>query len=159
MSVQIANRSNLANSFCSGIIQTDNHRLYKTPTYYMQQMYATLSGNRPLKVEPAATTDRMPDLSATLSADGKEVVLLAVNAELRDVARRLDLSAFGDGAQEVDTWTLHDRRHSGEPDAVNSFDDPERVAPERSRFQAASSRFEYTFPALSVTEMRWRVSR
>src|SRR5207248_3106533 len=30
--VDIANRSNLTNSFCSGIIQTDNHRLYKTPT-------------------------------------------------------------------------------------------------------------------------------
>ena len=158
-SVQIANRSNLANSFCSGIIQTDNHRLYKTPTYYMQQMYATLSGNRPLKVEPAAATDRMPDLSATLSADGNSVVLLAVNTELRDVARRLDLSAFGDGAQEVETWTLRDRRHSGEPDAVNSFDDPERVAPDRSKFQAASGRFEYTFPALSVTAIRWRVSR
>ncbi|MGH7139799.1 MAG: carbohydrate binding domain-containing protein, partial [Pirellulales bacterium] len=32
--VEIANRSNLINSFCSGIIQTDNHRLYKTPTYH-----------------------------------------------------------------------------------------------------------------------------
>ena len=39
--VTIANRSNLINSFCSGIIQTDNHRLYKTPTYYAQQLYAT----------------------------------------------------------------------------------------------------------------------
>ena len=36
--VEIANRSNLTNSFCSGIIQTDNHRLYKTPTYYAQQL-------------------------------------------------------------------------------------------------------------------------
>src|SRR5207247_2211884 len=41
--VEIANRSNLINSFCSGIIQTDNHRLYKTPTYYAQQLYATLA--------------------------------------------------------------------------------------------------------------------
>src|SRR4030042_558201 len=31
--VEIANRSNLTNSFCSGIIQTNNFRLYKTPTY------------------------------------------------------------------------------------------------------------------------------
>ncbi len=158
-SVQIANRSNLANSFCSGIIQTDNHRLYKTPTYYMQQMYATLAGNRPLKVEPAAAINRMPDLSATLSADGKVVVILAVNSGLRDAVRRLDLSVFGDKAQEIETWTLHDRRHSGEPDAINGFDDPERVAPDRSRFQATSGRFEYTFPALSVTALRWQVSR
>jgi alpha-L-arabinofuranosidase len=157
--VQIANRSNLANSFCSGIIQADNYRLYKTPTYYMQQMYATLSGNRPLKIEPAATINCLPDLSATLSVDGKAVVLLAANSELRDVVRRLDLSAFGDGAQQVETWTLHDRRHSGEPDAVNSFDDPERVAPDRSRFQAASGRFEYRFSGLSLTVLRWHVGR
>ena len=49
--VAIANRSNLINSFCSGFIQTDNHRLYKTPTYYAQQLYATLAGDRPLKID------------------------------------------------------------------------------------------------------------
>ena len=125
----------------------------------MQQMYATLAGNRPLKVEPAVAINRLPDLSATLSADGKVVVLLAVNSGLRDAERRLDLTVFGDSAEEIETWTLHDRRHSGEPDAVNSFDDPERVAPDRSRFQAASGRFAYTFPALSVTVMQRRVSR
>ena len=49
--VQIACRSNLVNSFCSGCIQTDNYRLYKTPTYYAQQLYATLAGDRPLRIE------------------------------------------------------------------------------------------------------------
>ena len=49
--VAIACRSNLINSFCSGIIQTDNHRLYKTPTYYAQQLYATLAGDRPLRID------------------------------------------------------------------------------------------------------------
>ncbi len=51
--VTIACRSNLINSFCSGCIQTDNHRLYKTPTYYAQQLYATLAGDRP-------SEDRIP---------------------------------------------------------------------------------------------------
>jgi alpha-N-arabinofuranosidase len=49
--VEIANRSNLSNSFCSGMIQTDNHRLYKTPAYYAQQLYATRAGTNPLKIE------------------------------------------------------------------------------------------------------------
>src|SRR5262249_24807718 len=35
--VVIANRSNLTNSFCSGIVQTDSYRLYVTPTYHAQQ--------------------------------------------------------------------------------------------------------------------------
>jgi alpha-N-arabinofuranosidase len=156
--VQIANRSNLANSFCSGIIQTDNHRLYKTPTYYAQQLYATLAGNRPLKTEPTAAADQMPDMSATLSADSKAVVLLAVNSDLNDVTRQLDLSAFGDRGQDVETWTLHDRRRSLEPDATNSFDDPDRVSTDHSTIQAVSARFQYRFPALSLTVLRWRAS-
>ncbi|MEO6436482.1 MAG: alpha-L-arabinofuranosidase C-terminal domain-containing protein, partial [Tepidisphaeraceae bacterium] len=66
--VEIANRSNLSNSFCSGMIQTDTHRHYKTPAYYAQQLYATLAGNRPLKVESLVPPAVAPDFSATLSA-------------------------------------------------------------------------------------------
>ena len=47
--VPIANRSNLINSFCSGIIQTDTYRLYVTPTYHAQRLYATLAGDRALR--------------------------------------------------------------------------------------------------------------
>src|SRR5204862_5151177 len=66
--VEIANRSNLTNSFCSGIIQTDNHRLYKTPTYYVQQLYSTLAGSRPLRIASGIPADAGPDISATLSS-------------------------------------------------------------------------------------------
>ena len=155
--VDIANRSNLTNSFCSGIIQTDNHRLYKTPTYYAQQLYATRSGNRPLRIESALPINLNPDVSATLSADGTIVTLFAVNACLSDVTRPLDLSAFGDAGQEVKVWTLADRQKAGELDVCNSFGDPERVGVTASRFQAASGRFPYRFPALSLTALRWRV--
>jgi len=156
--VDIANRSNLTNSFCSGIIQTDNHRLYKTPTYYAQQLYATRSGNRPLKIESPLPGHPKLDVSATLSADGTVVTLFAVNAGLSDVTRPLDLSAFGDAGQEVEVRTLADRRKAGEPDVSNSFGDPERVAVAASRLQAASGRFSYRFPMLSLTVLRWRVN-
>src|SRR5205823_9033788 len=77
--VEIANRSNLVNSFCSGIIQTDNHRLYKTPTCYAQQLYPTLAGSRPLRVDASASGAPGPDVSATLSADGRDLTLFVVN--------------------------------------------------------------------------------
>jgi alpha-N-arabinofuranosidase len=157
--VEIANRSNLCNSFCSGIIQTDRYRLYKTPTYYAQQLYATLAGDRPLKVEAAKAGGEAPDISATLSADGKQVTLFAVNATLADVTRTLDLSAFGDQGQAVELWTLADRHKCGEPDVTNSFAEPERVAPVRSSHRVAGGRFSYRFPALSLTVLRCRVSR
>jgi alpha-N-arabinofuranosidase len=156
--VDIANRSNLTNSFCSGIIQTDNHRLYKTPTYYAQQLYANRAGNRPLRIESALPARLKPDMSATLSADGKAVILFAVNAERSDVTRPLDLTAFGDAAQEVEVWTLADRKRADEPDVSNSFGDPERVGVTASQFKAESGRFTYRFPALSLTVLRWRTS-
>jgi alpha-N-arabinofuranosidase len=157
--VAIANRSNLCNSFCSGIIQTDNHRLFKTPTYYAQQLYATLAGTRPLKIESAVPGGEAPDLSATLSADGTVVTLFAINGTLADVTRPLDLSALGDGGQEAAVWTLADRHKAGELDVANSFADPERVTAVRSTWRAPAARFTYRFPALSLTVIQWRVVR
>jgi hypothetical protein len=151
--------SNLINSFCSGIIQTDNHRLYKTPTYYAQQLYSTLSGDRPLGIDSTLSPRLYPDTSATLSADGKVVTLFAVNLGPRDITRRVDLTAFGAGGQEVAVWTLADSRKSGEPDVTNSFGEPERVAPVRTRFRVGSAKFEYRFPAWSLAVLRWKVGK
>ncbi|HZT42574.1 MAG TPA: alpha-L-arabinofuranosidase C-terminal domain-containing protein [Chthonomonadaceae bacterium] len=157
--VEIANRSNLTNSFCSGIIQTDNARLYKTPTYYAQELYATLAGNLPLRIEPVSTPDRMPDVSATLTPSGDAVVLFVVNDTQKDIVTSLDLSAFGESGREVAVWTLADREHAEEPDVTNSFTDPGRIIPVHSTFQAPASRFDYRFPALSLTVLRCPVRR
>jgi alpha-N-arabinofuranosidase len=153
--VEIANRSNLTNSFCSGIIQTDNRRLYKTPTYYAQQLYATLAGNRPLKLETALRPCAALDASATLSVAGDAVVLFAVNHSLEEQKRPLDFTAFGGAGREVEVWTLADRDKAGEPDVTNSFADPQRVSVMRSHFTASGPRFEYRFAALSLTVLRW----
>ena len=157
--VEIANRSNLTNSFCSGIIQTDNHRLYKTPTYYAQQLYATLAGNRPLKIISNLPANLAPDLSATLTPKGDAVILFAVNSGLETVARQLDLSAIGNEKREIEIWTLSDREKAGEPDVTNSFGKPERVQVEKSKFAAPAGQFEYKFPALSLTILRWKVMK
>jgi alpha-N-arabinofuranosidase len=157
--VEIANRSNLANSFCSGILQTDNHRLFKTPTYYAQQLYATRVGTRPLEtIDDGAPHDGL-DLSATLSPHGDVVTLFVVNARREGVLRALDLSPFGNGGQDIAVWTLADREAAGEPDVVNSFAAPERVVSVRSKFPVASGRFRYRFPGLSLTVLQWRVRR
>jgi alpha-N-arabinofuranosidase len=155
--VEIANRSNLTNSFCSGIIQTDNHRLYLTPTYYAQQLYATRAGVRPLKIVAELPPNVGLDLSATMNRQGDAVVLFAVNDSLTDIKRPVDFSAFGAAGQDVATWTLADKKHAGEPDVTNSFAEPERIAPAEGKFKAAGPRFEYQFPALSVTVLEWRL--
>jgi alpha-N-arabinofuranosidase len=155
--VTIANRSNLINSFCSGIIQTDNHRLYKTPTYYAQQLYATRAGTKALRIESTLPTNAAPDVSATLDENGDVVTLFAVNSGPKDVTRPIDLSAFGGAGREATVWTLTDTKRAGEPDVTNSFASPERIVPVESKFTAAATKFDYRFPAYSLTVIRWKV--
>jgi alpha-N-arabinofuranosidase len=157
--VDIANRSNLTNSFCSGIIQTDNHRLYKTPTYYAQQLYATHAGNRPLKIDSDPAPNTAPDLSATLSEDRRSVILFAVNDTARPITRLLDFSEFGAAGHEAAVWTLADSKRAGEPDVTNSFAQPERVVPVASHLKVPSTSFPYTFPELSLTVLQWQMGK
>ena len=157
--VKIANRSNLINSFCSGILQTDNHRLFRTPTYFAQQLYATLAGDRPLEILSELPANLAPDLSATLSADGRIVTLFAVNDTLQDITRPMDLSAFGATPKTISVWTLADRERSGEPDAANSFGDPGRIQPVQSKLKRVTNPFACRFPALSLSVLRWEVGQ
>jgi alpha-L-arabinofuranosidase len=128
--------------------------LYKTPTYYAQQLYATLAGNQPLSIESKVPQRAPPDVSATLSDDGTVVTLFAVNATLEDVVRPVDYSPWGELEDEVATWTLTDRKHAGEPDATNSFGEPERISPVARTYKAGGTKFEYRFPALSLTVLK-----
>ncbi len=155
--VPIACRSNLTNSFCSGCIQTDNHRLYKTPTYYAQKLYANLAGNQPLRIDGPLPAQVGPDLSATLTARGDAVILFAVNDGLEAISRPLDFSAFGSKGDELEVWTLADRKQAGEPDVTNSFGEPARITAVQSTVTVVSPRFVYQFPPLSLSVLKWWV--
>src|SRR6185437_13983492 len=98
--------SNLINSFCSGIIQTDSHRLYATPTYHAQRLYSTLAGDRPLRIKSSLPANVAPDFSATLSAKRDALTMFAVNSSSREIRRPIDLTAFGEKGQELSIWTL-----------------------------------------------------
>ena len=158
--VEIANRSNLINSFGSGIIQTDNHRLYKTPTYYAQMLYATLAGEQPLRIERLPATNTFLDLSATFrpaaASRPATVTLFAVNDTLEHLMPSLDFSDFGGRPQRLTVWTLSDRHRALEPDVRNTFGEPERISARQSTFGVRGPRFGFPFPALSLTVLQWR---
>jgi alpha-L-arabinofuranosidase len=118
-----------------------------------------LAGDHPLKIASSASLKDGPDMSATLSPRDDAVVLMAVNDQLKTIEHLLDLSAFetkGIGRrQEIEVWTLADTQNAGEPDVTNTFAEPERIVPRRTSFTVASSRFEFRFPPLSLTVLRW----
>jgi alpha-N-arabinofuranosidase len=156
--VEIANRSNLTNSLCSGIIQTDNARLYKTPTYYAQQLYAQHAGSRPLVVDTEGGLERN-DVSATLSGDGSRLIVMVVNGMREGREATLDLSHWAPPKQEASVRTLLDTQEAGERDVTNSFGDPERVRTVVSSLSVDSGEFTHTFPALSLTALQCEVAQ
>jgi len=155
--VEIANRSNLINSICAGAIQTDRSRLFVTPTYHVDRLFATLAGNRVLTLAAPATTAL--DINATYrSGDEPMITIITVNPSLEDVASRVDLSGFTLLSGVIRIWTLADRDRAGEPEVVNSFRDPERIAPVEAMVKLTDGVISYTFPALSLVMMRCPVA-
>jgi alpha-L-arabinofuranosidase len=150
--VEIANRSNLTNSFCSGVIQTRGPDLYLAPTYHAQRLYARAAGDFPLRIEtllpPAAD---LLDVAATASADGKRVRLYAVNDSTEAVRRRIDLSAFGKPRGPARLFEVADRDHRGERSATSSFEDPDRIRTATTEIALDGPESSATFEALSVS--------
>jgi alpha-N-arabinofuranosidase len=152
-SVEIANRSNFADSFCSGIIQTSNNDLYRTPTYYAQQLYATHSGKYPLRVTEngVASSEKVLDVSATLSANEDKISIFIVNPSLNAQKRTIDATAFPSTTKRVNVWTLSDSAKAGEREAANSWRETRRIRIEATKALTRQGKLIYEFPALSLT--------
>ncbi len=155
--IEIANRSNLADSFCSGAIQTNNHGLFLTPAYYVQQLYATHAGQIPLAVQIDAELPADPalDTSATLSSDGAVLTLFAVNHTPAAEERKLDLTAFAPLAEPVEVQTILDTLQAGQRDAANSWREPDRIRAVPGNLAQSDGRLTCNFPPLSVTMLKF----
>jgi alpha-N-arabinofuranosidase len=158
--VEIANRSNLADSFCSGIIQPNNHTYFKAPTYHAQQLYATHAGRYPLKVQSeGGAADSELDVSATLAEKEDCVAIFVVNTSLAPQKRTIDLTALSPQAGDADCWTLTDTAKAGERDIANSWREPDRVRPEAAKASVADGRLVHEFPPLSLTVLKVRCGK
>jgi alpha-L-arabinofuranosidase len=154
--VAITNRSNLTNSLCSGIIQTDNSTLYKTPAYYAQQLYANHVGVWPVAIKTTGDFDSY-DVSATLSERGDKLTLCIINRALKPVDCSLDLSALEVPAQTAKLWTVEDSQQAGERDVTNSFQEPLRIRAVGGKLAIKSGKFSYKLPEISLSVVEVRV--
>ncbi len=154
--IEIANRSNLTDSFCSGIIQTNGTGLFKTPTYYAQQLYAAHGGTRPLKIRTDAglASDPSLDISATLGEDGRTIALFVVNPTTEPQSRVLDFAALAPLDQSVQVWTLADTMGAGERDAANDWRHPDRIRTEPGNTALDGAKLAHRFPPLSLTVLK-----
>ncbi|MDQ1329684.1 MAG: alpha-L-arabinofuranosidase [Candidatus Poribacteria bacterium] len=142
--VKIANRSNMTNSCCSGVIQTNQTGdIYFTPCYYVQKAYANLSGDKVLKTH----IDENDPLDISATQRGNKVALFVVNYLGQSQSRKINVSDFDISDKLAHSWTLS----CNSLDAVNSFQEKNHVAPVESMIEFKGKTFEYEFPAYSVT--------
>ena len=145
--IRIANRSNLVNSFFSGSIQTTPTDLYFTPAYFVQKLYATLSGPVAVKVQTDAPD---LDISATMDQDASRFMIWVVNAQPEPIPSRVVLDEIG-RPTSIRLLTI-----TGDgPAAVNSFAQKNNVAPVEKVIRPAQT-FRREFPAWSVTGIELR---
>lgn len=92
-------------------------------------------------------------LYATASRDLStgEVILKVVNGGETPHSLKMELQGVKMGRQKAKLWTL-----SGQPKDVNTLDQPRKVAPIFSNLSVTGSLFEHTFPAYSVSVLRFK---
>jgi alpha-L-arabinofuranosidase len=152
--VEIANRSNFSDSFGSGVIQPGPGWLYFTPAYFSQSFYQRAAGSTSLKIErenPLPFYLREPDLDASLSADGKTLLIYEVNStrDMRSVVFHLDprLGSVSSGR----VFVLKDSNEEVDSEAMNSRDDPDRVRVFAQPAQIHGNAFEWESSPFSLT--------
>ena len=118
------------------------------PPYHAQQMAS--AAHLPLRVASESTSpDDDLDLTATRDEEGKALVLKVVN--LGDQPHRAAISIRGmpSLSPRAEVTTL-----SGDLNAVNPPDDPERIVPRTEALDGVADRFSREFPAHSYTILR-----
>ncbi len=158
--IEIAIRSNLADSFGSGVLVPGPGWMYHAPTFHAQKFYARAAGSYTLKVEAASDLLwhlQEPDISATLSADGKTLRIYAVNSTMEALPVNFDLSGFERAIASGTLVALVDREKALDSEVMNTRDDPNRVAPVEQRLAVRGKKFQHSFAPLSVNLLELRM--
>ena len=152
--VEIANRSNFADSFGSGFVITGPGWIYESPAYYAQELYARAAGSYPLRLERSSDPAwqlQQPDLSASLGPDGKTLRVYAINSTSSPLITHFNLQGFHTAVTGGTVYVLGDHQHRGTPEVMNSRDDPQRISITSRPAEIRGRKFDFNFQPLTVT--------
>jgi alpha-N-arabinofuranosidase len=156
--VEMGIRSNLVDSFGSGVIVTGPGWIYRAPTYYAEQLYGRAAGSYPVEVERHSSFPwqlQQPDVSAALSADGRWLRIYAVNSTDKPLSPAI---AF-DGGPAVSATAFVLKNLEGPPntEAMNSASDRAAVAVESRKLAPPQNKFAFSFEPYSLTLLEIRL--
>lgn len=120
---QIACRSNMTNSMCSGMIQTNPAGLYKPPSYHVMKLYADHAKQVCVPVEG---TPEGVDIAASASEDRKSLCVFAVNEKTEPIELSVDLSAYP-GLIPAGGEVVRDTLDMRQPEVMNHWVRPDRI--------------------------------
>lgn len=152
--VEMGIRSNLTDSFGSGVIVTGPGWIYRAPTYYAEQLYGRAAGSYPLNVERAGGLPwqlQQPDVSAGIGADGGLLRIYAVNSTAAPLHPTIVLADTGKSVAGARALVLKNREGMPNTEAMNSASHPAAVGIETGDMPWAAARFQFTFAPYSLT--------
>jgi len=142
------------------MIWYDNLRMFKSVSYYVQQLYATYKGTNVLPItmqgKPLAGQPGQDGLfaSSVFDAATGEVIVKMANTSKQPQTVQLNLQGVS-GAPTAQTLTLS---HNGSYDDENTLDQPERIKPQPGSVQCEAGKKQATLtdqlPAMSFRVYR-----
>jgi alpha-N-arabinofuranosidase len=159
--IEIANLSNFSHSLGGGQLQPGPGWLYKIPSYDTQGLYQRAAGSFPLEIERSSTLSfylSEPDLDATLSSDGKTLRIYGVNSTPDARPIKFKLPAKFGAVDTAEAFVVADSNPVADSEAMNSRDDPHRVALQRRILDLRGREFDYSFAPFAVTLLELRLA-
>jgi len=161
--VQMTAVSDMVNGWSGGIIQASRHAVFITPTFLVNQLYASHLGRERLSstLEGPAFDSTLEgtmvptvDAVATRSSDGKQIFIKAVNTDPRNVITT-KISLTGTSiSKNAKIETLN----SDSLTTSNDFSHPDSVHMSANQIEAGQS-FTVTLPKHSVSVITLEVAR
>ena len=143
--VKIACRSNMANSFCGAIIETNPSGLLKRPSYYVMQLYAQHALPVPLRIE--STGDGV-DAFACGAENASHAVIFLVNSKTEPAEWSGTFEGFQKAMRVAKAEAVCDAQDMRQVDVVNRWGVLERV---KTVDLKLTDENKVVLPALSVT--------
>jgi alpha-N-arabinofuranosidase len=137
----------------TNLIGYDALRSFGSPSYHAQVMLAQNQGTfvLPLRLDGAGEASTSVFATATLDQAGHTVIVKLVNAGKAPLETTVNVRGIERVEPTATALVL-----AGDPTAVNSIDEPLKVAPKQETIAGASRSLRHTFPPHSLTILRLR---
>jgi alpha-N-arabinofuranosidase len=135
------------------MIWFDNLKSYGTPNYYVQKMYSTNAGTTMLPVQmPGNAKNGTDNLFVSSVADDKagDIIVKLVNYSTEARPVKLNLAGVKNMGKTAKAIVLA----SNDLQAVNSLNEPMKLAPKEEQFKVSSATVSYTLAPNSFTVLR-----